>query len=51
MKVLLNTKSDDIKIRESYKQMFKKLFDVNKKGLNSDGVQVGSIRKTFAQVW
>ena len=50
VKVLLNTKGNDIKIRDSYKQMFKKLFDVDKKGLNSDGVQVGSIRRKIAKV-
>ena len=46
--MLLASKGNESRIRESYKQMFKKLLD--KKGTKSDGVDMGSIRRKFAQV-
>jgi hypothetical protein len=48
IKVLLASKGNESRIRESYKQMFKKLLD--KKGTKSDGIDMGSIRRKFAQV-
>lgn len=47
---LLASKGNSGRIRDSFQQMFKKLLKVDKKGLNSDGVDVGSIRRRFAQV-
>ncbi len=48
--MLLASKGNETKIRESYKQMFKKLLDVNNKGVNSDGFQMGYIRQKIARV-
>jgi hypothetical protein len=48
IKVLLASKGNESRIRESYKQMFKKLLD--KKGTKSDGIDMGLIRRKFAQV-
>ena len=48
IKVLLSSKGNKAKIMESFKQMSKKL--LNKKGVNADGTDIGSIRRKFAQV-
>ncbi|XP_028413162.1 DNA-dependent protein kinase catalytic subunit-like [Dendronephthya gigantea] len=49
VKVLLSTKGNAVKIRESYGEMSKKLLNVKKRGTNSDGLEFGSIRRKFAQ--
>lgn len=50
VKVLLSSKDNAVKIRESFEQMSGKLLDVNKRGTNSVGLKFGSIIKKFAEV-
>ena len=48
VKGLLSSKGNETRILESFKQMSKKLLD--KSAVNSDRIDIGSIRRRFAQV-
>ena len=50
IKVLVTLKKSEIKICESFKQMYKKLLDVDKQGKNTDGFEMGKIRQDFSRV-